>query len=229
MMGRNEIVKRFFASVTLAIFMANMLPPARAEAAGPGPMAELKSNVGQEEVDEVLSSARKSNVLFMIEATAAMSFSPKGVLPQVVMVNCWDDSYFEGADWPKTKAQFGYGPEHINRMTADATFGMGALPPAWSGLDLRAERNLYGRDLNTENNFIRTGLGLSADIEANKDRYYFPHMGATNAINNDSYGKSGASGVYSGQSTALEVGFDDAPNIFPNARGVAENPGRNYP
>jgi hypothetical protein len=230
MRGRNEIIKRFLASVTLAIFMANMFPPARAEAAGPGPMAELKLNVGQEDVDEVLSSARKSNVLFMIEATAAMSFSPKGVLPQVVMVNCWDDSYFEGGDWRKTKAQFGYRPEDINRMTADATFGMGALPPAWSGQDIRAERNLYGRDIISGNNFIRTGLGVSADIEANRDRYYFPHLGATNAINNDSYGHGGSgSGIYRSQNTALEIGFENAPNIFPNARGIAENPGRNYP
>jgi hypothetical protein len=202
------------------MFMVNMAPPVYG-ATTPGVMAELKADVRQDDVDEAMSSSRKSNVLFMIESTAAMSFSPKGVLPQVMLTSGWDDSYVEPADWNKTKAMLGYTVEDINRMMADATFGMGALPPAWSGKNLRPERNLYGRDIDASNNFIPTGKGVSADIEANKDRYYFPHVEAVNAINNDSYKHSAGKKIYESQTLGLEVGFENAPDIWPYAVGPA--------
>jgi len=101
------------------------------------------------------------------------ALAAKGVLPQVWRDSRWDDSYWESGAWELTKDKFGYTIYDINRMMADFTFGMGALPTAWRGLDLRPERNLYGRELDEGNNF-RKGCSLWDDIELNKDNYYFP-------------------------------------------------------
>ena len=198
-MGRG-IKRRFLSAVTLALFMANFAAPAFAAPSNLGVIAEMKGGVMQDDVDEVITSQRKNNVLFLIEATAAMSFTPKGVMPQVQMTSGWDDSYVEAADWNETRARFGYGPDEVNTMMRDATFGMGALPPAWSGKNVRPERNLYGRDIDAGNNFVM-GSDLASTIELNKYNYYFPFLSAVNAINSDTYGAGG--GIYRSQKSGL--------------------------
>ncbi|MDR3279094.1 MAG: hypothetical protein LBT23_01150, partial [Synergistaceae bacterium] len=167
--------------------------------------APLKNEVALEDADVQKVSLRKPNVLFLIEATAAMASTPKGVVPQVWRDDRWDDSYWESAEWSYTKEKLGYTIYDINRMMADFTFGIGALPTAWRGYDLRPERNLYGREMNAANNF-KKGRNLSEDIELNKENYYFPFLEADNPL----------AGVYSGQTIPLEVGFKDAPELWPD-------------
>ena len=205
------MAKRVVSIVTLALFMSQVSLPVWEGAVkawadvGTNVAAPLKSEVGLEETDELAGGGRKSNVLFLIEATAAMSFTPKGVLPQAQMTSGWDLSFVEGADWNKTRERFEYGPEEINRMMKEATFGMGALPAAWSGLDLRPERNLYGRDPDDTNNFVK-GDTLKETMELNADNYYFPFVSDDNPI---------ANGLYKGQKTGLEIGFADSPEVWP--------------
>ncbi|MDR1915126.1 MAG: hypothetical protein LBQ58_00940, partial [Synergistaceae bacterium] len=199
------VLSLFISQVSTPILPLAGVSPASAAPSSVLELDELatpKDAVAWDDVDNVAVQQRKSNVLFLIEATAIMSFSPKGVLPQVAMVSGWDDSYREGANWFNTRDKFGYTIYDINRMMKDATFGMGALPVAWSGKNLRPERNLYGRDTNPYNNFIR-GESLADDIQKNMDRYYFPLLSSDNAL----------TGIYSGQSYPLEVSFDNAPGI----------------
>ncbi|MDR1020630.1 MAG: hypothetical protein LBL73_07725, partial [Synergistaceae bacterium] len=216
--------KRFVTAWVLALYIAQTLPPlpggtltAWADA-GTDVSAPLKTEVGQQETDALVGGTKKSNVLFLIESTAAMSFTPKGVLPQVQMVSGWDLSFVEGADWNKTRDRFGYGPADIDRMMNEATFGMGALPAAWSGQNLRPERNLYGRDVDTTNNF-KKGATLEETMKLNADNYYFPFMDADNPI---------SKGLYKSQVTGLEVGFKDCPEVWPYstvARSTSYNSG----
>jgi hypothetical protein len=202
---------RFAAVLILALFMnqtalsaLGWVREARADNSA-GVRAPLKADVGQEETDVLVGGKKKPNVLFLIESTAAMSFTPKGVLPQVQMVSGWDLSFVEGADWNSTRARFGYGPDDVNRMMKEATFGMGALPAAWSGMNLRPERNLYGRDIDASNNFKR-GATLEETMKRNADDYYFPFIGADNPI---------SKGLYKSQVTGLEVGFENCPEVWP--------------
>jgi Tfp pilus tip-associated adhesin PilY1 len=228
--GKRGFARRFTASLVLALFMSQVSLPmwGTTEAwavVGTNVKAPLKNypnnvDVGMEETDDVSGGTRKSNVLFLIEATAAMSFTPKGVLPQVQMITRWNDSYREGADWNKTFQRFGYKPRDIDRMMVDATFGMGALPTAWSGRNLRPERNLYGRERLDTNNFKRQG-NLSDDIKVNSEDYYFPFLTEDNPISD---------GLYSGQTTKLEIGFENYPQMWPKATtNTASTSSSGYP
>ena len=201
-----NLLKKLTAFLVLASMVFDA--PLAALAADKGFMvtAPLKNEVTVEDIDAQKDAIRKPNVLFLIESTAAMASTTKGVLPQVWRDNRWDDSYWESGDWELTYRKFGYTIYDINRMMADFTFGMGALPTAWRGHDLRPERNLYGRDVDESNNF-KKGRSLSEDIELNKDNYYFPFLEAKNAL----------SGAYSGQVTPLEIGFTNVPDLWPDA------------
>ncbi|MDR3255385.1 MAG: hypothetical protein LBT31_07435 [Synergistaceae bacterium] len=201
--------RKLAATLTLSAFISGALAPLQAAAAaGLDDLklrAPLKRDLAFEETDETTGGERKANVLFLIESTAAMGFTPKGVVPQVWRDNRWDDSYWESANWEDTRNKLGYTIHDINRMMEDATFGMGALPTAWRNGDLRPERNLYGRDLDSGNNY-KKGKNLSEDIALNKDNYYFPFLEAGNAL----------VGLYNGQMTPLEVSFDNAPTLWPD-------------
>ncbi|MDR1515934.1 MAG: hypothetical protein LBS45_09575 [Synergistaceae bacterium] len=208
---RFDFAKRVIAAAVLALYLSQATLPvwegtlaARADVL-PNVIAPLKHEVGMEETDKLVGGSRKSNVLFLIEATAAMSFTPKGVLPQVRKFNDWDWSSNENANWQLTKDDYDFTIYDINRMMADATFGMGAMPPAWSGRDLRPERNLYGRDLDNKNNFKKHST-LEEDMKVNSEDYYFPFVTADNPLTDG----------YSSQITALETHFTNAQDAWPD-------------
>jgi Tfp pilus tip-associated adhesin PilY1 len=208
--GKRGFARRFTASLVLALFMSQVSLPVWGTGmawadVGTNVKAPLKDDVGMEETDDMTGGARKSNVLFLIESTAAMSFTPKGVVPQVRKFNDWDWSSNENANWQLTKEDYGFTIYDINRMMADATFGMGAMPPAWTNRDLRPERNLYGRERVDANNFVK-GATFEETMKLNADNYYFPFLSADNPISN---------GLYAGQTTGLEVGFENNPEVWP--------------
>ncbi|MDR1481043.1 MAG: pilus assembly protein [Synergistaceae bacterium] len=202
---KNILLRKSAATLMLALFILQMPLPALAAAGRVTVNAPLKNELALEDIDAQKESLKKPNVLFLIEATAAMASTPKGVVPQVWRDSRWDDSYWESAEWTMTKEKFGYTIYDINRMMEDFTFGMGALPVAWRGGDLRPERNLYGRERDESNNF-KQGGNLSEDIELNKDNYYFPFLEANNAL----------VGLYSSQRKPLEVGFTNTPELWPD-------------
>jgi hypothetical protein len=176
--------------------------------AGTGLRAVHKDTVGWDDVDEVQTMSRKSNVLFLIEATEVMSFTPKGVQPYVWRDSMYDIHWEESADWIATEENFGYTIRDINDMMKEATFGMGALPAAWRGKDLRQGRNLYGRERKEENNFV-PGKNLEETIALNKDNYYFPFADAE-------YSERNLVGLYNNQITPLEIGYENYKDIWPD-------------
>ncbi|MDR2780440.1 MAG: hypothetical protein LBB28_04880, partial [Synergistaceae bacterium] len=180
----------------------------RAAWADEGLRAVHKDEMGWDDVDEVQTMSRKSNVLFLIESTEVMSFTPKGVQPYVWRDSLFDTNWEETADWPLTEKNFGYTIRDINDMMKEATFGMGALPPAWRGKNLRQGRNLYGRERKRENNFV-LGKNLEETISLNKNNYYFPFADAE-------YSKKYLVGLYNGQATPLEVGYRNYMDIWPD-------------
>ncbi|MDR3355095.1 MAG: hypothetical protein LBO21_08660 [Synergistaceae bacterium] len=206
MKRKNIALKKCACALILALLVFETPMSALAATNAVRVSAPLKNELALEDIDVQKEAQKKPNVLFLIEATAAMASTPKGVLPQVWRDSRWDDSYWESAEWTMTRDKFGYTIYDINRMMGDFTFGMGALPVAWRGGDLRPERNLYGRERNNDNNFKR-GRNLSEDIALNKDNYYFPFLDKDNAL----------TGVYSGQTIPLEVGFTNTPELWPDA------------
>jgi hypothetical protein len=180
----------------------------RAAGADEGLRAVHKDDIGWDDVDEVQTMSRKSNVLFLIESTEVMSFTPKGVQPYVWRDSFFDTNWEETADWPLTEKNFGYTINDINHMMKEATFGMGALPPAWRGRDLRQGRNLYGRERKKENNFVR-GSNLEETIALNKDNYYFPFA-------DREYSGKYLVGLYNNQATGLEIGYKNYMDLWPD-------------
>ncbi|MDR1885963.1 MAG: hypothetical protein LBQ56_06770 [Synergistaceae bacterium] len=206
-------MRRLSAIFILALFFSETSLPAwegtaRAWAAAPLVEAKLKSDSAILEEDKNKTALQKPNLLFLIEATEIMSFTPQGVQPQVWRDALFDFHWEETADWKLTKEKYGYTIYDINRIMKEATFGMGALPPAWRGEDLEQGRNLYGRERKKTNNF-KKGRSLSEDMELNKDNYYFPFA-------DPEYAKKHMKGVYSGQSTGLEVGYTGYPDVWPD-------------
>jgi hypothetical protein len=180
----------------------------RAAGADEGLRAVHKDDVGWDDVDEVQTMSRKSNVLFLIEATEVMSFTPMGVQPYVWRDSFFDTSWEETADWQMTEKNFGYTVHDINHMMKEATFGMGALPPAWRGKNLRQGRNLYGRERKKNNNFV-LGKDLEETIALNKNNYYFPFA-------DREYSRKYLVGLYNGQYTGLEIGYKNYMDIWPD-------------
>ncbi|MDR1020117.1 MAG: hypothetical protein LBL73_05105 [Synergistaceae bacterium] len=180
-----KFIKKLVASMVLAIFVSDISAPVIGAAwadglplasAGLNVSAVLKDEVGLDDTD-ILSqpgeNGRKANVLFMIDATAGMSFSMKSAVPSVVLPKNWKDSGDPGADWPETKRVYGYTGQQVADMMANATYGIGAMPVAWTGATLREERNLYGRDIDSSNNYVKMSDDPLKDAMSN-DNYYTP-------------------------------------------------------
>ncbi|MDR1916925.1 MAG: hypothetical protein LBQ58_10165 [Synergistaceae bacterium] len=165
--------------------------------------ARLKDEVALEDVEGMVS-VRKANVLFLIEATDVMSFSPKGVPPRVVRIKTWFDSYREGIHYDKTYAVYGYGIDGVNSRMAQATFGMGALPPAYYDRDLYSARNLYGRDIDHRNNYVKLSNDPLEDVALNSNNYYAPFKGDKNPL----------SAAYKKQTTPLQTSFNPASLVY---------------
>ncbi|MDR0616548.1 MAG: pilus assembly protein [Synergistaceae bacterium] len=175
--------------------------------------ATLKSEVGLGDEDQLGVGAEtmvSANVLFMIEATAGMQFTPKSVMPSVVLRNDpdWRDSGRPGADWGLTKSSYGHTVDDVIEMMENATFGIGAMPVSWSGGNLRAERNLYGRDRDDSNNYKRLSDDPSEDIKLNADKgryYYAPFLKADTQAEKDAIARVKAG--YAKQSTKLQTKY----------------------
>jgi hypothetical protein len=182
--------KRLVAGIVLALFVSEISVPVLGIAWADGvPLAQaglnvsavLKDEVGSEDSDLLWQPdelGRKANVLFMMDATAVMSFTPKSVMPSVVLASDWKDSGRPGADWSRTKSSYGYTVDDVISMMRNATYGIGAMPVAWSGANLRPERNLYGRELdngdNYANNYVKRSNNIEEDLRLNGMNYYAP-------------------------------------------------------
>ncbi|MDR3354322.1 MAG: hypothetical protein LBO21_04740, partial [Synergistaceae bacterium] len=170
--------RRTVASFSLAMFLWGLSVPvggaalAADDSGNVNIRAVLKADVAMEESD-LEGEKSKSNVLFMIDSTIPMSFTPKSVMPTVVLAHTWTETEGESANWPATKSVYGHEITDVINMMAGSTYGMGALPTAWHKGNVTMERNLYGRERDAGNNFISTG-SVEGDIEENKNRYYFP-------------------------------------------------------
>jgi hypothetical protein len=201
--GKTVFLKKLIAALMLALFLQESAQ------AAVNVEAHLKSDMAVLDVDRKKVALQKPNILFLIEATEIMSFTPKGVQPQVWRDPLYDVHWEETADWKLTKERYGYTIYDINRIMKEATFGMGAMPPAWSGGNLLQGRNLYGRERFPSNNF-KKGKNLKEDIELNKDRYYFPFA-------DPEYAKKYLVGAYNQQYTRLEVAYRDFPQVWPDS------------
>lgn len=209
---KRDFWRRFIAALILALFMTQSSLPYGAGIAWAEPVAvsdsglslpaTLKSEValGAEDLLGVGAETMvDANVLFMIDASAAMQFQPKGVMPSVVLANSptWRNSGRPGANWPATYENYGYTVDNVIAMMRNATFGIGAMPVSWKNQNLRAERNIYGQDLDTSNNYVKHSSNIAEDLAANAQHYYAP------------FRTSAASGTvrdgYRGQATPLEV------------------------
>ncbi|MDR1472180.1 MAG: hypothetical protein LBS75_06620 [Synergistaceae bacterium] len=179
-----------------------------------------KESVGVDDTDNLNphGHAAKSNVLFLIESTAVMSFTPKGVMPMIVRKADWYNygKAQDNIDWNATKITM----SDINYMMEQATFGMGALPAALSGGNLRRERSLYGRDVDPTNNYTQLDpKDPKNDLRLNAERgrhYYAPFLESGAAL----------SSGYSGQTTPLNARYSNP--LLLNASGkysIVYNPG----
>ena len=215
--SRFDFAKRVTAAIVLALFMSQVSLPvwgtARAWAA-PVPMdkvdtrAVLKAEAALDETDRTTGGARKANVLIMVEATPPMSYTPRGVTPTTIRDWDWYNNE-EAINWTKTKQYYGMDFDDINNANWHATFGIGMMPPAWSGQNLRKERNLYGRERLEQNNLSEDldlgSITVDEFIELNKDKYYFPFR--------DPAAASKVRDAYKSQTTKLETHFTDVPVV----------------
>jgi Tfp pilus tip-associated adhesin PilY1 len=221
--GRS-LFKRSTASFVLAFFISQLsapvFPPGVSTASAAtvtdlDAQALRKDQAAWDDVDGTLTPLLKSNVLFLVESTATMAFSPKGVMPTVALnrkggesaaaeygTKDWTEIEGESANWAATYKYYGLTLDNINNMMAHATYGMGALPAAWSGKNInRTERNLYGRDIDESNNWKGSRGSAASDMEAYKNDYYFPFAKTTSALKE----------AFEAQTTALQSHFRDAP------------------
>jgi Tfp pilus tip-associated adhesin PilY1 len=174
-----------------------------------------KDEAAWDDVDGAIAPLLKSNVLFLVESTATMAFSPKGVMPTVVLnreggetdshghgTRDWTEREGESANWGATYRYYGVTQDDINNMMEYATYGMGALPAAYGGQNIdRSERNLYGRDIDESNNWKGSEGNLASDMEVYKNSYYFPFAKASGALKE----------AFEKQTTALQSHFNNAP------------------
>jgi hypothetical protein len=220
-MRRNQLAstKRGIAAAVLALFVSQAsLPygagmsgawaavPANDPAAGLSLKATLKNEVAladEDLMDMAAQSSRNANVLFMVDATASMQFHPKGVMPSVVLRGdiddgspYWAQSENEGANWSATKSAYGYSIKDVVTMMRNATFGIGAMPVSWSGQNLHAARNLYGRDIDITNNYTKRSDNIADDLRENRVNYYAPFKDG---------GIAGVKAGYASQALGLEV------------------------
>ena len=191
LVGKRGLVRRA-AAIVLACFVSHISLPIvgvpRAEAAWgdvDGTALRKESEVILED-DQLLNRDKETsmmaNVLIMIEATAGMQFSPTTVMPAVVLAGGnyekthWTQSENDGGDWENTRSLYGKTVEDIINMMEGATFGIGAMPVAWSGGDLDPARNLYGRERDLTNNYPVKGTASNFENfkVLYKDHYYFP-------------------------------------------------------
>ena len=221
MLDRKNGWVRFVSVLVLALFVSEISFPAlgtaRAEAAwdaldGTAPRKEKEVALDDEQrLDNDSEIIRKINVLIMAEATAGMEFSTTSAMPTVVLAGDsegdWTLSGYDGASWKATRDIYGRTPNDINNMMAGATFGIGAMPAAWSGYNLEPGRNLYGRDIDESNN-VNPGRGnpqnLDAFIELYKNDYYFPFKNGVGDIPKG----------YEKQTNGLEIGYEKYENAL---------------
>ncbi|MDR3281311.1 MAG: hypothetical protein LBT23_12475 [Synergistaceae bacterium] len=223
---------RIVAGFTLALFMGQTSFPllGRAEAEAltwsdvevSAPLKEDNVVLDDDQLTEIAEIKTKANVLFMVEATAGMQFTPTTAMPSVILATdktraqsgypyitySWRDSGREGAEWRATKQRYNLTAQKVIDMMRGATFGIGALPVSWSGQNLARGRNLYGRERDGGNNFYRTGGGIAADMAANRANYYFPFASAASDDARIAALKEG----YAKQTNALEIAYTGASN-----------------
>ncbi|MDL2264074.1 hypothetical protein LJC31_05420 [Synergistaceae bacterium OttesenSCG-928-I11] len=183
----DEPKHRRIAFFSLCMFLYQLFVPVGAVLAEAGfdtlnVVAPAKSDVMLDDADVELAKVRKANVLFFLDTSNTMGFSPKGLQPNVVLKSSLTNNV-DAANWEATENAFGYGKEEVVEMMQYATFGSGQLPPANSSKSSTAtgytvckdkdgkyvEANMYGRDVDPKNNF-RTG-DSTYKIE---EHYYFP-------------------------------------------------------
>ncbi|MDR3165499.1 MAG: hypothetical protein LBU13_07955 [Synergistaceae bacterium] len=224
--GKKNLV-RLAAFFVLALFVSETAFPVVgavvAEAAwndldGTAPRKEMEVVLEDEQLlDASRETMRMANVLVMVEATAGMEFSSTSTMPTVILAGGsqdskkWTISKNDGADWPATRQIYNRTPEDIINMMAGATFGIGAMPAAWSGVDLEPGRNLYGRDLDASNNYPNSGKPTNPGdpeefMKLYKGDYYFPFKDTAGDIPT----------AYKGQKKKLEIGYTKYGNGLTN-------------
>ncbi|MDR1965243.1 MAG: hypothetical protein LBQ36_00915, partial [Synergistaceae bacterium] len=221
MRKKKSFMKKFAAVLALLSFSLQSFPEyGEAAQQVKGELrAPLKGEVAIDDADDLTSPNKRTNVLFLVEATAAMSFTPKSAIPVVAMGGYDYGVETETADWALTKSVYGYGFDDITKLMEQSTFGMGALPTAWSGENLPKERNLYGRDIDKGNNYVKSGKTVEEDMEANKDKYYFPFAEGPRARD--------LRHAYSSQTRELEthfIGAIEPYDTYAGLRSPAVNP-----
>ncbi|MDR1917273.1 MAG: hypothetical protein LBQ58_11960, partial [Synergistaceae bacterium] len=101
MQRKKILMKKIVAALMLSSFALQIVPECGA-AAQPIKVelrAPLKNEVAIDDADDLTSPNKRTNVLFLVEATAAMSFTPKGVIPVVAMGDFDYGVESETADW----------------------------------------------------------------------------------------------------------------------------------
>lgn len=130
-----------------------------------------KLEVVQEDNNKIAENTRKANVLFYLDTSAPMIFSPKGKLPQVVLRSGGTNPDGTVADWPATLARYGKTKQDIIEMMKYCTFGTGTLPFRKNN-NVQSDSNHYGRDVDDGNNLTPGNTNL-ADPR-NMYNYYSP-------------------------------------------------------
>jgi hypothetical protein len=188
-MTKKGLFKKYIAAVLLALFTARSAAPLYAaagtnisESGADKISAAQKLNVSLDDADKETGVTRKSNVLFMIDTSqSTMIFTSWGVQPWVV-ASGQDNANADYANWDTTEKTFGYTFGDVVDMMADCTYGIGTLPSVQTGTN-RAEKNiLFGRDVDSGNNYGVKHGSVEADIEAYKDYYHFPFTAPGNPL-----------------------------------------------
>jgi hypothetical protein len=198
-------LKKSTAVLTLILFMSHISLPiwegaARAWAETSA-RAPLKDDVALTEADDMDGGAMKSNVLFMVDSTIPMSFTPTSVMPVVTLSEYWTLSYGESVNYTLTNSSYGLGYRDIINMMKGSTFGMGALPTATGKNKSPFERNLYGRERDSKNNYVKSGDTEEAQLAYNSKNYYYPFRSPDRAQT--------LKDAYANEGSPLQVGFKD--------------------
>jgi hypothetical protein len=147
--------------------------------------APHKTDISVNEDEEIRKGATKANVLFFLDTSNGMLFSPKGRLPQVVL-NAGNTPAANNdgtvANWIATNNAYHYLPgnptanqvrDYVINMMRFCTFGNGTTPPVNSSSGQLDNNNHYGRDVDSANN-VQQGDSLDPNDQELNNKYYFP-------------------------------------------------------
>lgn len=155
----------------------------------------LKNEVVLDDNEKIDGAGRKANVLFFLDTSGVMNFSPKGKLPQVVLNAKSGTSYLKNGDgtvanWTATQATYKLTRDEVIRLLQYCTYGTGSIPFVDSSQSARRTGNInFGRDIDSDNNLKyssgMTNWDMHPENPANRYNYYAPFLNKGHRLRED--------------------------------------------